>query len=199
MLINCNTKIISDRIILVPYEAAHVPKYNCWMQSDELLSLTASERLTLEEEYENQISWRQDEKKCTFIILDHEMYKNSGDEIESMIGDINLFFNDPSLEDTAEIEVMIAEISSRRKGFGKQAVILMMVYGVEILKITKFTAKIGMSNSISLGLFLKIGFIEESRSSAFQEITLSLPVTDKVLQYLRQESQSLGMRINLSS
>ncbi|XP_029634201.1 N-acetyltransferase 9-like protein isoform X3 [Octopus sinensis] len=180
MLINCNTKIISDRIILVPYEAAHVPKYNCWMQSDELLSLTASERLTLEEEYENQISWRQDEKK-------------------SMIGDVNLFFNDPFLEDTAEIEVMIAEISSRRKGFGKQAVILMMVYGVEILKITKFTAKIGMSNSISLGLFLNMGFIEESRSSVFQEITLALPVTDDVLQYLRQESQSFGMRINLSS
>ncbi|GAB1600664.1 N-acetyltransferase 9-like protein isoform X1 [Argonauta hians] len=200
MLINSNTRIISDRILLVPYEAFHVPKYNCWMQSEELLTLTASEKLSLEEEYENQISWRQDEKKCTFILLDHEMYKRTGqNEVESMIGDVNLFFNDSSTGDVAEIEVMIAEISSRRKGLGRQAVILMMVYGIEILKINKFIAKIGMSNTISQGLFFKIGFIEESRSIVFEEITLTLPVTDKTLHLLKQESQSYGMRISLSS
>ena len=39
------------------------------MQDPELLEATGSELLTLDEELENQQSWRDDETKCTFIIL----------------------------------------------------------------------------------------------------------------------------------
>jgi hypothetical protein len=48
----------------VPYHADHVPLYNAWMQTPELLELTASEPLSLEEEYENQVSWREDEQSA---------------------------------------------------------------------------------------------------------------------------------------
>lgn len=54
---NINTKIIGERITLVPYRKEHVKKYHLWMQDEEILQATASEKLTLEEEYENQISW----------------------------------------------------------------------------------------------------------------------------------------------
>jgi RimJ/RimL family protein N-acetyltransferase len=62
MKINATTVLVGERVLLVPYLAEHVPLYNAWMQSPELLELTASEPLTLEEEYENQISWREDEQ-----------------------------------------------------------------------------------------------------------------------------------------
>lgn len=47
-----------------------------------------------------------------------------------MAGDVNLFLNDPD-EDLgiAEIEVMVAEAGSRRKGLGREAVRMMMAYG----------------------------------------------------------------------
>ena len=39
-----------------------IPRYNDWMQSEVLQQLTASEPLTLAEEYEMQKSWHLDEK-----------------------------------------------------------------------------------------------------------------------------------------
>lgn len=48
------------KVILVPYMKAHVPKYHQWMQDPALLQATASEPLTLEQEYDMQLSWTQD-------------------------------------------------------------------------------------------------------------------------------------------
>ena len=46
--------------MLVPYGVEHVPLYHSWMQQQDMLDATASERLTLEQEYANQASWTQD-------------------------------------------------------------------------------------------------------------------------------------------
>ncbi|XP_060073675.1 N-acetyltransferase 9-like protein isoform X1 [Ylistrum balloti] len=182
MLINANTIVESKKIILVPYEAHHVPRYHQWMQSEELQKLTASESLSLGAEFQMQQSWRQDEDKCTFIVLDLGLYndseKSNEDEISAMVGDVNLFFNDKDNKHSAEIEIMIAEPSARRKGFGKESLLCMMKYGKEILKIEEFTAKIGFSNEASIQLFQKLGFKEVSRSDVFEEVTLKYSVPD---------------------
>lgn len=53
----------------------------------------------------------------------------------AMAGDVNLFLNDPDDDrSVAEIEVMIAEAGSRRKGLGREAVRLMMAYGACVFR-----------------------------------------------------------------
>lgn len=94
-------------------------------------------------------------------------------EISAMVGDINIFLTDPSRNDCAEIEVMIAEKQAQRKGFGLESLRIMMSYCNINLKIKTFTAKIGMTNAPSLQLFQqKLGFKEQSKSEIFQELTL---------------------------
>jgi hypothetical protein len=44
-----------------------VPKYHEWMKSPFLQEMTASEPLTLEEEYEMQTSWHEDEESTNMI------------------------------------------------------------------------------------------------------------------------------------
>nr|DAD20289.1 TPA_asm: hypothetical protein HUJ06_021752 [Nelumbo nucifera] len=52
--------LVGEKVILVPYMSEHVPKYHEWMQDPALLQATGSEPLTLDQEYEMQLSWTQD-------------------------------------------------------------------------------------------------------------------------------------------
>ncbi|KAL1191815.1 GCN5-related N-acetyltransferase 9 [Cardamine amara subsp. amara] len=169
------------RVVLVPYMAEHVPKYHQWMQDTSLLEATGSEPLSLEQEYEMQLSWTQDPNKRTFIVLDKDFIKgdlaHGESHVEAMTGDVNIYMNDVDDPKVAEVEIMIAEPKSRGKGLGKESVLIMMAYGIKNLEIHKFTAKIGDSNTASLSLFRKLGFEESSYSSIFKEVTLEYMVT----------------------
>lgn len=106
-------------------------------------------------------------------------------------GDVNFFFNDHEDHSTAEIEIMIAEPSSRRKGIATEALQLFMAYGVGTLGVTRFRAKIGESNESSLQLFQKLGYQEVSRSAVFKEVTLELPVEGPLQQRLAEAASQL--------
>ena len=172
MKANYNLAIIGDLVTLVPYRKHHVERYHSWMSSNELLEATASEPLSLEEEYEMQRSWRDDEKKCTFIILrggqkDEDV--NFQDEGVRMLGDVNLFLNDYDDLLNAEIEIMIAESKARRKGFAKEALKLMMAYAFETLHLHRLYAKISVVNKASINLFKSLGYRETNYVEAFKE------------------------------
>ena len=179
MKINSNAKIDNENVILVPYKKHHVPKYHAWMQNEELQIATASSPLSLKEEYEMQKTWLLDEDKCTFIVLDANTYNNNQDDIEAMIGDTNIFVLNEENKKVGEIEIMIAEKKFRRNQRGWNSTLSMLRYGIEVLGITKFVAKIGIDNEKSLRLFKKLKFIEESFSNVFQEVTLAVDVTSE--------------------
>ncbi|XP_023794425.1 N-acetyltransferase 9 isoform X3 [Cyanistes caeruleus] len=180
MKINQDTVLRGKKVTLVPYTSAHVPRYHEWMQSEELQRLTASEPLSLEQEYEMQRSWQEDAdsehvecflkeggNECTFIVLDSERWPGQAEE-NSMVGDVNLFLNNAEDPTVGEIEIMIA--------------------GVRKLGITKFEAKIGQDNEASICMFKKLHFKEVAVSSIFQEVTLRLDVSDQERQWLLEQT-----------
>lgn len=123
--------------------------------------------------------------------------------IEALIGDTNLFLNqDYYLSDSddenvqqdmnnesivAEAEIMIAESGARGKGFGKEAILLMLKYGLTELNIQEFVSKIGYDNKASQHLFGKLKFEEQSRSDVFQEITFKRTVDTEWINWLNNE------------
>jgi Acetyltransferase (GNAT) domain len=150
------------------------------------------------------------------------------DGAEQMIGDVNLFLSlsiaditsdadaeddapahesppeidsNPAIKVTGELEVMIADPNSQRKGYGRAALITLLHYIVthqssitnEFLKphtdlspgssslTTKslsLTAKISASNTASLALFHSLGFIAtgDGKANYFGEYELQLPM-----------------------
>ncbi|KUI60811.1 hypothetical protein VP1G_07995 [Cytospora mali] len=142
--------ISNPKVLLVPYDRRHVPRYHEWMSDPAIQEATASEPLTLEEEYENQESWRESHDKLTFIlcqpIANSDGSKTSVDAGEvdvpgRMIGDINFFlypWDDDDEQDgantngqsycTGEIDIMIAGRHDRGRGLGKAAVSTFLHY-----------------------------------------------------------------------
>lgn len=115
----------------------------------EIQEATASEPLTLEEEYAMQRSWRQDADKLTFIVCraitsgeddipSQTQLQSESDSPATMVGDINLFLRVDDGEEgdspptiVGEVELMIAEKVNRRRGFGRAALLMFMRYIVQ--------------------------------------------------------------------
>ncbi|BFZ62757.1 hypothetical protein YB2330_003867 [Saitoella coloradoensis] len=154
---NAHTLVYNGKVTLVPYEAIHVPKYHEWMKDPAILEATASEPLSLEEEYEMQRKWREDGDKLTFIVLDQAKLRDGTtsskeEEVAAMIGDVNLFLSESYDDDddddedddfapkppkegpipyVGEVELMIAEPSYRGRGFGRSSLLLFLLYIVD--------------------------------------------------------------------
>ena len=141
MKLNWKTQISGEKVIFVPYCAHHVQKYHHWMKSPELQHLTGSEPLTLEEEYQMQVQWRDSEDKCTFIILHTDTLEKTKDEIEAMIGDTNIFLKSEEGTITGEAEIMIAEPSFRGQKLGWESMVIMLLYGVRKLHVEYYSVR----------------------------------------------------------
>lgn len=167
------------------------------MQSPELRELTASEPLSLKEEYEMQESWREDEDKLTFIILARSLAKDetaadmitrSDIDLLTMIGDVNIFLKplEEEMETEAEVEVMIAEPQYRRQGLAASALSALLHYAVRhrihlqpksvtgLVEPRKLVlvVRIGQSNVGSISLFQKLGFSVTKDANIFGEIEM---------------------------
>jgi len=194
MRVNAHTAIVGDTVILVPYRTEHVEKYHLWMQSAELRELTASDELTLEQEYAMQRSWQEDEDKLTFIILARPLEPTpsnlelTNEDIGAlpMIGDVNLFFKnsreDPEFE--VECEVMIAEPAYRGQRRAHAALALLLSYACDKLDVGKgsFVARIGAANTRSIALFSNLGFKVVRTISVFDEVEMRVLDTDNIAQ-----------------
>ncbi|XP_055921812.1 alpha/beta-tubulin-N-acetyltransferase 9 [Eupeodes corollae] len=195
MKLNENIKIIGSNVILVPYEEKHVEKYHKWMKNPELQELTASEPLTIEEEYQMQATWRNDDDKLTFLVVSRQIFSDTQDEIESLVGDTNLFLRIDEDEENnkeirvAEAEIMIAETAFRGQRLGWEAMLLLLKYVQKHLPIDKFEVKIGFDNVKSINMFGKMKFVESYRTDVFKEVTMERPVTKDWISWLDKQVQ----------
>lgn len=158
-----------------------------------------------------QRSWRQDPDKLTFItcrpVATHAegspiQLTSDHDSPDKMVGDINLFLRiddgdegDAPPQIVGEIELMIAEKTNQRRGFGKAALLVFLRYiaahqarilaefvagGVDASVADKLktadgsdfqfsclSVKIGQTNERSLALFERVGFGKVSAEANF--------------------------------
>lgn len=206
--------ISTSKVLLVPYEGHHVAKYHSWMQDPVRLSpsptdlhlhpsnrskkvireATASEPLSLEAEYRNQVSWRRAHDKLTFIVckpIDRSLdgrgdidfiRMNTLDRMEQMVGDVNFFLHPYDGDDdaqgawlTGEVDIMIADQDSRRVGMGRAAVCAVLVYvqvqlGFMLEEYVMNGPKDGQTGAALKGLVVKIKEGNQASRGLFEKL-----------------------------
>ncbi|KAI0015331.1 acetyltransferase domain-containing protein [Xylariomycetidae sp. FL0641] len=153
MRLNENIAISTQSVLLVPYDAHHVLHYHEWMQDPKIQEATASEPLTLPEEYANQAEWRAAPDKLTFIVClplpstssPATVTAGEADAPDRMVGDVNLFLAARGEDEdglvaagssstgeatfcNAEVDIMIAWPAHRGRGLGRAAVAALLRY-----------------------------------------------------------------------
>lgn len=177
----------TPRLLLLPYQREHVATYHAWMSDPWLREMTASERLSEDEEYAAQVAWASDPSKCTFIVFDRAAHVAGGGGVAGMCGDANLFLLAPDSADAelfrdrgsgggggvAEVMVMIADAASRRRGYACEAVEALLAFAAAHMQRTRFVAKVSDANEPSLKLFSgALGFRVARAVPAFAETHL---------------------------
>ena len=105
-------------------------------------------------------------------------FEDSINEDVCMVGDINLFCAGSTWSECAEISIMIAEPSYRRRGFGTEAAKLMMSYAVTNLQVQCFVAKISVKNEASIKMFVdRLHYSHDGDCNVFNEVTLKYDIT----------------------
>ncbi|KAF1998101.1 N-acetyltransferase 9 [Amniculicola lignicola CBS 123094] len=168
MKLNEHQAILTPKILLVPYSEHHVPTYHEWMKDEDLQKATASNPLTLPEEYAMQQSWRTDTDKLTFIIChaptpgvtnvnfaSETVLKKKGfkltpgkeDSPEKMLGDVNLFLY---ADEGKEADIDWRSTDERVKGIVLEKGLMGVIGEVEIMIARKEAQGVGLGKETLL-------------------------------------------------
>lgn len=148
-------KLEGERIYLSPMNEEDVEMYTKWM-NDFLVTdgLSMSARMVTLESEKNYINSMAKHGEYQFAIIDKKTDTLIGNGGFSMINHI---------KQNAEVGLFIGEEDMRNKGYGSEALNLMVKYGFEYLNLNNIMLKVYSFNDRAIKCYKKCGFKEFGR------------------------------------
>lgn len=155
-------KLIGKNIILSPVSQNEAQQYCEWMNDMSLTNkLAGSHFITTLDSEINWINSKNSGRDICFSIYDKESMH--------LIGNISLAEMDHIFQ-TASLGVYIADKNNRHKGYGSEAIILMLDYAFNYLNLNNIMLSVIASNKNAINCYKKLGFktIGNRRNAIFQ-------------------------------
>lgn len=146
-------KIVGERLYLSPMNVEDAETYVNWLSNRNVtdnLGMTASV-VNLQGEKEYIESKRSNSYDFSIVLND-----------DTLIGNISLMDVNPSLG-KATLGVFIGDESNRNKGYGTEAMKLLVDYGFNILRLHNIDLKVFSFNERAIKSYEKVGFKEYGR------------------------------------
>jgi len=148
-------KIPGERVYLSPYSPEDIELYTKWMNdsavTDGLGDTNVQFNLINEKEWIDDILKK---AEPAFAIVSAETDK--------AIGGIGLFEIKP-VHRSASVGILIGDYENRGKGFGTEAMKLIVGYGFDVLNLRNIMLRVYDFNEIAYKSYLKVGFKEMGR------------------------------------
>lgn len=148
-------KIEGERIYLSPMCIEDAPKYVKWMNDFKVTDgiNSSAKVITLE----NEIKWL--EENCKTGNYNFAIVKKENDEL---IG-ICSFHDIDKIYGTATVGIFIGEEENRNKGYGREALNLLISYGFDYLNLYNIMLNVYSFNKNAINCYKKVGFKEFGR------------------------------------
>jgi RimJ/RimL family protein N-acetyltransferase len=144
-------KLEGKRIFLSPILRKDVPSFQKWVNNLEITMYTAQATniFTIEDEYE----WFEKTRKSKDTIVLSIVKRNSNE----VIGAVSL--NEINYTDRrANLGIMIGEIKEWNKGYGKEALVLILDFGFNVLNLHNIYLSVYSYNKRAIMAYNKLGF-----------------------------------------
>lgn len=141
-------KIKGDRLYLSPMNVNDAGIYTKWLNDKEVIENIGghSRMITLQEEKEWIIK-NSNDYNFAIVLKDKDR----------LIGNVSLMDVD-LIHQTAELGIFIGEKDDRRKGYGKEAIKLILDYGFNTLNLNNIMLKVYAFNENAIKTYKKVGF-----------------------------------------
>ncbi|MHA2036691.1 MAG: GNAT family N-acetyltransferase [Promethearchaeota archaeon] len=144
-----------DKIRLVPPKKEYIKQFQKWMNDPEIIQyLTIFRPITreMEEDWYNDMQKRENNILFSIITLDE---KNN----EILIGNCDISVDWKNR--IGNCGIVIGEKNYHGKGYGTEAMKLLVNYGFETLNLNRIELEVHSFNSRALKSYIKVGFKEE--------------------------------------
>ena len=147
-------KLVGERIYLSPNSLEDVEQYTEWLNDFETSDYIGRSHLVMSKEAEKEYLESQKNEQGIFAIID-----SSNDKLIGTVGlhKIN------NINRTATLGIFIGDKSYRGKGYGTEAIRLILDYGFNYLNLNNIMLKLMGFNERALACYKKCGFKEYGR------------------------------------
>jgi RimJ/RimL family protein N-acetyltransferase len=146
-----------DRVILGPVKREYIDSYLKWLNDPEItqfLSMFLPLTRMMEEDWIENLKNRNDTIAFAILILENDA--------EKLIGNCGLHAIDWKNR-VCEVGIMIGEKEYQSKGYGTEAMEVLLDYGFKTVNLNRIQLRVYEFNSRAINSYKKIGFVEEGR------------------------------------
>ena len=147
-------KMTGSRIYLSPMNSSDTELYTKWL-NDEAVAANIGQ-------YRKIISLASEQKYLDNTVMDGHNYAIVLLDGDKLIGNISLM-DDNSVDRTATLGIFIGDEEYRSKGYGAEAIRLILDYGFKTLNLRNIMLTVHSDNPRAVACYKKVGFCEFGR------------------------------------
>ncbi len=144
-------KVVGERIYLSPINTEDVEVYTKWLNDFDISGNLGC--------YSHMTSLVSEQKRLEKIALEGHDYAIILKENDELLGNVNLFEIN-HIARSASIGLFIGKKENRGKGYGAEALKLMLDYGFKTLNLKNVLLMVDSDNELGVACYKKVGFKE---------------------------------------